>query len=91
VDLKQSFDSGSFFDISSPFAKDLMVKIPESTNLINCAIVQTGETPRVYFTRPSGEIEAVDVVTGKSLWHTKKATIPLLARDNQLLAQTTRS
>ncbi len=76
-----------FLISASVFAKNPNVKIPESYELDQSAIVQTGKHPRVYYTRAFGELEAADVATGKSLWHTKKAAVPLLARGAMLLVQ----
>ena len=59
---------------------------PESYALHPCALAQSGPHPRVYLTAPSDEVQAVDVATGKSLWHTAKASFVFLARDNRLLA-----
>lgn len=59
---------------------------PQSYQLDQCAVIQTSQPPRVYLTNPSGEVEAVDVATGKQLWHTAKASFVFLARGNRLLA-----
>ncbi|HYL22187.1 MAG TPA: hypothetical protein VEU74_10530 [Gemmatimonadales bacterium] len=59
---------------------------PESYALAQCAVVQLGASPRLYLTRPSGEVEAVDLRTGRVLWHTKEAAFPLMARQDRLLA-----
>jgi hypothetical protein len=54
--------------------------------LSQCAVVQPGASPRLYLCLPSGELEAEDVLTGKTLWRSSKAAFPLLARNERLLA-----
>jgi hypothetical protein len=58
----------------------------ESYTLSQCAIVQLGDSPRLYLARPDGELEVVDLETGAVLWHTKEVTLPLLARHDRVLA-----
>ncbi len=59
---------------------------PESYALAQCAVVQLGTAPRLYLTRPAGEVEAVDLGSGSVLWHTTHAAFPLMARGGRLLA-----
>jgi hypothetical protein len=59
---------------------------PGSYRLEQCVIVQPGSRPVVYYTRPDGQVEAIEVSNGKVLWHTGKASFPLLARGRRLLA-----
>src|SRR6185369_15951715 len=58
----------------------------ESYSLHQCALLQTGDTPRLYLTSSTDELEAFDPRDGKKLWGTSKAVIPLLARGSRLLA-----
>lgn len=57
-----------------------------SYRLEQCVITQPGSHPAVYYTRADGQVEAVEVSTGKVLWHTGKAAFPLMARGRKLLA-----
>lgn len=58
----------------------------ESYMLSQCAVVETGDRPRVYLTAPGGELEAVDALNGQIRWKTKQAGFALLARGDRLLA-----
>jgi len=58
---------------------------PESYTLSQCAIVQTGDQPRVYLTSESGRLEAVEVPSGRTIWRTAKAAFPLMARGTRVL------
>lgn len=58
----------------------------ESFALAQCAVVQLGAAARLYLTRPSEDVAAVDLRTGALLWHTTQAAFPLMARGSRLLA-----
>jgi hypothetical protein len=58
----------------------------ESYQINQCAVLQTGKKPRIYLTTPAGELEAVDVNTGKVMWRSKNISFAFLARGKRLLA-----
>jgi hypothetical protein len=59
---------------------------PESYVLAQSALVQLGDAPRLYLARPDSALEAVDLRTGRVLWHTRLAVFPILVRADRLLA-----
>lgn len=58
----------------------------ESYAISQNALVQLGDSPRLYLARPDSGLEAVDLRTGRVLWHTKQAVFPIMVRDDRLLA-----
>lgn len=58
----------------------------ESYPLSQGAVVQLGDAPRLYLARPDSGLEALDLRTGRSLWRTKQAAIPIMVREDRLLA-----
>jgi hypothetical protein len=58
----------------------------ESYPLSQGAVVQLGDAPRLYLARPDLGLEALDLRTGRLLWRTKQAAIPIMVREDRLLA-----
>lgn len=59
---------------------------PESQTLSIGVIVQRTTPPVLYVMNDTTGIDAVDLRTGRLLWHSNHAAAPLLARGNELLA-----
>ena len=58
----------------------------ESYAISQGALVQLGDSPRLYLARPDSAVEALDLRTGRVLWHTKQAVFPIMVRADRLLA-----
>ena len=58
----------------------------ESYAIAQCAVVQVGDSPRLYLARPDSGLEALDLRSGRLLWRTKQASVPIMVRADRLLA-----
>jgi hypothetical protein len=60
--------------------------VPESQTLSVGVIVQLTTPPVLFVMNPTSGVDAVDLRSGRLLWHSTHAAAPLLARGNALLA-----
>ena len=58
----------------------------ESYAISQGALVQVGDSPRLYLARPDSGLEALDLRSGRLLWRTKQASFPIMVREDRLLA-----
>ena len=58
----------------------------ESYAISQSALVQVGDSPRLYLARPDSALEALDLRSGRLVWRTKQAAIPIMVREDRLLA-----
>ena len=66
----------------------LVLALVEYVTLTQGVIARTGERPTIYMMSQTHGIDAVDARTGKLLWHSEAAQVPILVRGARLLAFT---
>jgi hypothetical protein len=57
----------------------------ESYAISQSALVQVGDSPRLYLARPDSGLEALDLRSGRLVWRTKQAALPIMVREDASL------